>query len=135
MRDRMIAMRSSRPRVLLLASEKALGEVILRGLTGMRSVDLEIDVTLSEVAARELVSERRYDLLVVGSENGLLDGGLLEALPRDLPAMAVGGEPNGDVLRVPLPLSYRLLERAVVASLLGNEDRGEEPIRRTDSVG
>ena len=125
-------MRRLRPRVLVVARDKGLAEVIYRGLAGMPGVELEIEVALAEGAPEHLLDAGRYDVLVVGSENGRL---ALPPLPEGLPTVAVGGEPIDGIPRVPLPLSYQLLERAVRGALFGGDDRGEEPARRRDSVG
>jgi hypothetical protein len=116
----------------VVASDKALAEVICRGLAGMPGLELEIEVAFSGDAAERLLGSRGYDALVVGSGNGHLRG---PRVPEGLPTVAVGGDPAVGVPRVPLPLSYRLLERAVRGALFGGDDRGEEPARRRDSIG
>ena len=131
----MVVMGCEQPRVLLLAPDKGLAEVIFRGISGIRGIDIDVEVVFTEAAARDLVATRHYDLFVVGSENGLLAGPLATFLPSGLPTVAVGGDPVAGALRVPLPLSLRLLERAVLRALRGEDDRGEAPARRRDSIG
>ncbi|MHC4472986.1 MAG: hypothetical protein ACYS99_18715, partial [Planctomycetota bacterium] len=119
----------------------ALAEVILRGLRAIPGLDVEIEMVFEEPTALDLLSCRRYDLLVVGSGNGSVSTRLFDARPGGLPAVAVGGPPadrsggtNG-VPRVPLPFSFRLLESAVLRALDRRDEDGEEPLRRRDSVG
>lgn len=134
-------MTTPRPRVLLLADEKGLAEVIHRGLAGLPGTSFEVEVILEPSAIRRLTAGREYDLVVAGSrdEPGALE--LARWAPAGSPAIAVGGPPNGHEpplgirARVPLPLSYRLLRSAVADALGARALPPEEDRRRRDSVG
>jgi hypothetical protein len=130
-----------RVRVLVLAEETALADVIYRGLTAVPNLETEIEVVLDESTVQGLLQLRRYDLLVVGSCNGTDPSALAESLGAGIPVVAVGGSPRdaralrGGVARVPLPFSYRLLALAVRGALDGKAPEDEEFHRRRDSVG
>jgi hypothetical protein len=113
---------SSKPRILVLQPDKGLAESIYLGLRSMTSVDAEVDVALAAETALRKIRIDRYDLLIV--QQGTRDL-TMDALPHPLPVVSVGGPPNGsprtglELLRVPLPLSFNLLEESVAAALNG----------------
>ena len=83
-----------RVRVLVLAGETALADVIYRGLTAVPDLETEIEVVLDESTVQGLLELRRYDLLVVGSSNGTDLSALAEPLDTGIPVVAVGGSPR-----------------------------------------
>jgi hypothetical protein len=128
-----------RPRVLVVSEAKGLAETIWRGLSGIRSFDAEIDVSLSEEGALRQIEISRYHLVVAGFENGCAEESpLLSGLPENLPAVAVAGgsDPRrpriGHAIRVPLPLSFLRLEEAVKSALGRRDDRD---LLRRESAG
>jgi hypothetical protein len=127
---------SSTPRVLVLQPDKGLAESIYRGLRAMASLRVDVDVALVGEVDVPGIRLDRYDLLITEHASG-------HELPGDLPRVTVGGAPNGtprtgrELLRVPLPLSFNLLEESVAAALSGppREDEEHEEAPRKDSVG
>ncbi|MCU0727632.1 MAG: hypothetical protein MUE73_17880 [Planctomycetes bacterium] len=114
-------------RILILSVDKGLAETLCRGLRGLRDPPVEIDVALTTGAALDRIRAGRVDLLIAGLPGGVggdaippLPGGV----PEGIPLLIVGGtpedRPEGSVRewRVPLPLSFRLLE-VVVRRVLG----------------
>jgi hypothetical protein len=107
-------------RIVILSTDKGLAETLSRGLRDLRDPEVEIDVALSTVAALDRIRAGRVDLLIAGLPEGF-DG--VEPLPGDvpeeIPLLIVGGNPGdrpewaAGERRVPLPLSFRLLEGAV----------------------
>jgi hypothetical protein len=120
-------MKRVRPRVLILTPEKPLADVIGRALRAMPRSLPDIEVALTDAVATRRLETLRYDLVIIGRDHtegpsvGSCFGPRSAAVGRT-PVLLVGGPPNGrslDAARVPLPLSFNLLHRAVEAALAG----------------
>jgi len=100
----------------------------------MRGLQADVDVALAGDVNLPGIRLHRYDLLIV--EHTIGEAVLTEIAKLDdsTPVVAVGGPPNGsprtgtELFRVPLPLSFNLLEESVRAALTGipEEQEGEE---------
>lgn len=136
----------------MYAPEKAEAEVITRGLAAISRPRLEVDVALDAGLAERQLDDCAYDVLLVGltdptqvpafarSGPGDRPVGRRGVLPVVLPVVLVGGTPgkvkSNGVFRVPLPLSYTLLERSVRAALdLPEREDRRGGDRRRDQVG
>jgi len=131
-----------RVRVLVCASEKAGAEVVTRGLAAIARPEVEIDVALQPDLACRQLADCNYDVLLVTgvTEFGQVPG-LVEAAPKGLPVVLVGGPPgeampSNGVFRVPLPFSYTLLRQALHRALgLVDAVRESADLRRRDQAG
>jgi len=122
------------------ATEKADAEVITRGLAAISRPRLEIDVVLETNLAERQLDDCAYDVLFVGIQDPAQVPELVASASDGLPVVLVGGAPgevnSNGVLRVPLPLSYTLLERALRCALALPEPLGRRAGgRRRDQVG
>ena len=127
-----------RPRVLVYSPEKGEAEIISRGLGAIPGV--EFDVTLLEDQACRQLRDCRYDLLLVGRPELDEAPDLAAQVPEEVPVILVGGAPgrpgrNGH-RRVPMPLSFTLLRRALHSVLNGKLPPAESrDLHRRDQVG
>jgi hypothetical protein len=137
---------SSTPRILVLQPDKGLAESICRAIRSMRELPVEVDVALVGEFRIPGLELERYDLLIADREFAARGPGDTAAegttgvVLSAIPVITVGGPPNGtprtgaELLRVPVPLSFNLLEESVRAALAGfRREEEEEP--RQDSVG
>ena len=124
----------------MYATEKAEAEVITRGLAAISHPRLEIDVVLETSLAGRQLDDCAYDVLFVSIEDPAQVPEFVASASDSLPVVFVGGAPgevkSNGVLRVPLPLSYTLLEQTLRCALALPEplDRSAGG-RRRDQVG
>ena len=145
MADRIEGM-SSKARILVLQPDKGLAESIYRALCSIPGFAVEVDVALLGDVRIPGVQLDRYDLLIADrsiAESDFVPPFMEEVSGGEplLPVITVGGAPTGtprtgaELFRVPLPLSFNLLEESVRAALAGIPDEEEEDTPRKDSVG
>lgn len=129
---------SSKPRILVLQPDKGIAEGIYRALRSMRGLEAEIDVVLSGDVQAPGIRLHQYDLLIVEQRFGEPESAGESEFDPATPVVLVGGPPSGspragsELMRVPLPLSFNLLEESVWAALVdwgGERKESEKPSR------